>query len=137
MIKLHESDLLHCCGSTRWAHQMAAHSFPNTREVFATGDSIWWGLNPEDWLEAFRAHAGSHVPRQLQSIREFPGLAAEYEEKFGYRFIAPPNVKSASTVLELLRQRLQNDPEIERKLTAEDQRQITHLRLKRILVAHL
>jgi hypothetical protein len=90
MIKLKESELLQCCGSTRWAREMAAHSFPNPKEVYATADSIWWSLTPADWNEAFRALASSKL-------------------------------------------RIHADSETDPKATAEEQRQITHLRLKRIL----
>jgi OHCU decarboxylase len=148
MIRLKESDLLHCCGSTKWARDMAAHSFPNVKEVFATADSIWWGLSTQDWLEAFRAHpriaersamewlrldlAGSrHASEEtLNNLRE---LSRAYEERFGHNLVVSGNNKNPSAILENLRLRLLNDPEIELKVSAEEQRQITHAHLKRIL----
>src|ERR1700740_2518138 len=102
MIRIKESDLLLCCGSTVWAREMAAHSFPNPKEVFTTGDSIWWSLRPEDWRGAVRAHpkigdrAGHHWSREEQAsarhaseatLNELRDLNKAYEERFGYIFI--------------------------------------------------
>ncbi|HEV8140307.1 MAG TPA: 2-oxo-4-hydroxy-4-carboxy-5-ureidoimidazoline decarboxylase, partial [Pyrinomonadaceae bacterium] len=41
----------------RWAKRMSeARPFANLEEVSSKADAIWWSLNKEDWLEAFRAH---------------------------------------------------------------------------------
>jgi OHCU decarboxylase len=148
MIRLKESDLLQCCGSTQWASTMAAHSFPNVKEVFATGDSIWWGLATEDWLEAFRAHPriGERSPMEWlrlelggarhaseETLTELRDLSRVYEERFGHIFVILANGKSAAAIVENLRQRVKNDPETELRVSAGEQLQITHLRLKRIL----
>ena len=149
MIRIKESDLLLCCGSTAWARQMAAHSFPNPKEVFATGDSIWWSLGPDDWKEAFKAHPKigdrSNHPwsREEQSatrhaseatMKELRELNHAYEEQFGYIFIVFANGRSAHSILEALRSRMGNSPEAEIRIAAEQQLEITHLRLKRILM---
>jgi OHCU decarboxylase len=149
MIRIKESDLLLCCGSTAWAREMAAHSFPNPKEVFATGDSIWWSLRPEDWLEAFRAHpkigdrAGHQWSREEQAsarhasehtVNELRELNRAYEEKFGYIFIISANGRSAHSILDALKVRINNSPEVEIRIAAEQQLEITHLRLKRILL---
>src|SRR3954471_10122446 len=50
-------ELLRCCGSTRWAAEMAgARPFADIAAVLAAADQIWSGLAPADWLEAFAAH---------------------------------------------------------------------------------
>jgi OHCU decarboxylase len=148
MIRIKESDLLLCCGSTAWARQMAAHSFPNPKEVFATGDSIWWSLTPEDWQEAFRAHPrigdrGTHPwSREEQAaarhasdatLNELRELNQAYEDRFGYIFIIYANGRSAHSILEALRARLAHSPETEIRIAAGQQLEITHLRLKRLL----
>ncbi len=56
-----------------------------------------------------------------------------YEARFGHIFIVCATGKSSEEMLALLRQRLQNDPDVEREIAAEQQRQITHLRLERLL----
>jgi OHCU decarboxylase len=154
MIRIKESDLLLCCGSTAWAREMAAHSFPNPKEVFATGDSIWWSLRPEDWLEAFRAHPkiGAKEPgdranhpwsREEQAsarhasettLNELRDLNKAYEERFGYIFIVYANGRGAHSILDSLKVRMNNSPETELRIAAEQQLEITHLRLKRILL---
>jgi OHCU decarboxylase len=154
MIRIKESDLLLCCGSTAWAREMAAHSFPNPKEVFATGDSIWWSLRPEDWLEAFRAHpkigAKEHGDRgnnqwsreeqasarhaSVTTLNELRTLNKAYEEQFGYIFIVYANGRGAHSILETLKVRMNNSPETELRIAAEQQLEITHLRLKRILL---
>jgi OHCU decarboxylase len=151
MIKLGETDLLQCCGSTAWAREMAVHSFPNPKEVFATGDSIWWSLSPVDWKEAFRAHpkigeramhdwsreeqsAARHASEELHAeLRELNRL---YEDRFGYIFIICANGRNAASILDSLRARLNRDPDLELKTAAEEQLQITHLRLKRLLAPY-
>lgn len=148
MIRIAEADLLKCCGSTRWAREMAAHSFPNPKEVLATADSVWWSLTPADWMEAFSAHprigerseskwsqeeqqAARHASHDtLAELREMNG---RYEKRFGYIFIVYATGKSADQMLRMLRDRIDNDPETELRIAAEQQRQITHLRLKQLL----
>src|SRR6185436_936834 len=47
-------ELLRCCGSTRWAREMAgARPFTSVEAVTAAADTIWTGLDRADWLEAF------------------------------------------------------------------------------------
>jgi OHCU decarboxylase len=149
MIRIKESDLLLCCGSTAWAREMAAHSFPNPKEVFATGDSIWWSLRPEDWREAFRAHPkigerSSHQwSREEQAsarhaseatLNELRELNKAYEARFGYIFIINANGRGAHSILDALKARMGNSPDVEIRIAAEQQLEITHLRLKRILL---
>jgi OHCU decarboxylase len=127
---------------------MAAHSFPNTKEVFATCDSIWRSLKPEDWKEAFHAHPKAadrgihHLTREEQvsarhasgaTLTELRQLAQQYEERFGYPFIVHANGRSAHSILEDLKTRLGNDPETELRIAAGEQLQLTHARLRRLL----
>ena len=148
MIKIAEADLLKCCGSTRWAREMAAHAFPNPKEVLATADSVWWSLDRVDWIEAFRAHprigertesrwaqeeqyAARHASHDTAA--ELREANSEYEERFGFLFVVCATGKSGDQILRLLRERMNNEPEAELRIAAEQQRQITHLRLKRVL----
>jgi 2-oxo-4-hydroxy-4-carboxy-5-ureidoimidazoline decarboxylase len=57
----------------------------------------------------------------------------EYERRFGRIFIVCATGKSATEVLEILRRRLQNDAGTELYEAAEQQRQITRIRLKKWL----
>ena len=50
-------ELLQCCGSSRWARQMAAsRPFASCEQLIASADRYWGGLDRADWLEAFAAH---------------------------------------------------------------------------------
>ena len=56
-----------------------------------------------------------------------------YEERFARIFIVCATGKSPTEMLEILQQRLQNDERTEFREAAEQQRQITQLRLKKWL----
>jgi len=57
----------------------------------------------------------------------------EYEQRFNHTFIVCATGKSAPEILEILRRRLRNDAETELQEAAEEQRQITEIRLKKWL----
>src|SRR5436190_21222386 len=102
-----QAEFLKCCGSTKWAREMAAsRPFAVEQELFAKADEISSLLTDEDWLEAFRAHpkigeknAAAAQLRQSQewSAQEQSGLTEapagtiaqlaernrEYEDRFG------------------------------------------------------
>lgn len=152
-----QADLLgRCCGSSRWiASMLQRMPFADWPSVQAAADEIWWELDQEDWLEAF-----SHHPRigDLDSLRArfastrtwssdeqsgvdsaseavLVGLAQgnrHYEERFGYIFIVCATGKSATAMLKLLQERLDNSPKEELPVAAEQQRQITQLRLDKL-----
>lgn len=152
-----EAALLACCGSTAWAGRMAQRrSFRSLVELLQASDEICRALERQDWLEAFRAHprigekradqepsaAGTGWSEQeqagtrtatgdtLAALREANRL---YEARFGHIFIVCATGKTAEETLALLRQRLQNDPETEVRIAAEEQRRIAQLRLEKLL----
>jgi 2-oxo-4-hydroxy-4-carboxy-5-ureidoimidazoline decarboxylase len=57
----------------------------------------------------------------------------EYEQRFNHIFIVCATGKSAREILEILRRRLRNDAETELHEAAEQQRQITEIRLRKWL----
>ena len=57
----------------------------------------------------------------------------EYERRFDRIFIVCASGKSAPEILEILQQRLNNDAETELHESAEQQRQITEIRLRKWL----
>ncbi len=138
LIKFSEADLLKCCGSRLWAKAMAEHAFPNVKELMATADSIWWGLSPKDWNEAFlanpamgeRTDLAEATPEIMAAVRQ---LAPEYQARFGQPFVATALGKTAAQILRSLQDRLGNDPAVELRTSAEQQLQVTHNRLKRLL----
>ena len=117
---------------------MAEHSFPNVKEVLATADSIWWGLKPEDWEEAFaallpigeRTDLADSTPELMQQIRD---AAMAYQERYGQRFVIRAIGKTAAQILQILQDRLESDGAGAMRANAEQCLQITHHRLKRLL----
>ncbi|MDQ3800431.1 MAG: 2-oxo-4-hydroxy-4-carboxy-5-ureidoimidazoline decarboxylase [Acidobacteriota bacterium] len=154
-----QAQLLDCCGSQKWARAMTeARPFANLTELLDEAARIWRGLDAADWLEAFAAHpkigARRTAPKQTaQSARwshgEQSGASSAdgsvldamaeanrlYERKFGYIFIVCATGKSAEEMLEICRRRLDNEPEAELEIAAEEQRKITEIRLKKLLAA--
>lgn len=152
-----EKEILTCCGSPAWALTMASRRpIRDEAALLSASDEIWRGLSEADWMEAFRSHprigesraerpAGGHSA--AWSAQEQSGVAAsedavkialadgnrEYEKRFGHIFIVCATGKSAPEVLSVLRRRLQNDAATELREAAEQQRQITQIRLKRWL----
>ena len=149
-----EAELLACCGSKAWAARMARQQpFRHLRDLLESADRIWWDLSHENWLAAFRAHprigecayaatAAAEVSQQEQAgtrtasevtLAKLQAANHVYEAKFGHIFIVCATGKSAEEMLALLEQRLNNDPEAEIRVAAEEQRRITCLRLERLL----
>jgi OHCU decarboxylase len=152
-----KSEFLKCCGSTRWASAMTeARPFDAIDNVFVRADESWTSLALEDWLEAFRGHprigekkAAAQQSKRAEnwSAKEQSGVVnsapdtkaalaqanLRYEQQFGFIFIICATGKSAEEMLAILHSRLQNDPELEIKVAAEEQRKITRLRLEKLL----
>ncbi len=130
--------------------------FDGVTQLFDTADSVWASLRPEDWLEAFHHHppigskkakGGQSAAARRWSAREQSGVQRSsrailatlaeanwaYHEKFGYIFIICATGKTTEEILSHLQRRLGNDPESELRIAAEEQRQITRLRLEKLL----
>ena len=152
-----EAALLKCCGSKRWARFMTSvRPFTNRDDFLTKSDHGCSLLSEEDWLEAFRAHpkigeqkaaAAQSEQARNWSSQEQSGIKGapeatktalaegnqEYEERFGFIFIVCATGKSSEEMLEILNSRLQNDPNTELPVAAEEQRKITRLRLEKLL----
>lgn len=143
------AEFLRCCGSSAWANAMAAaRPFPGWTALETVAGSAWARCSQKDWLEAFSAHprigqqSRSKWAREEQSgvdggkaetLGELEKLNLQYLEKFGYIFIVCATGKGTGEILDLLRGRIGNDAEAEIRNAAEEQRQITRLRLKKLL----
>jgi len=144
-----EAELRSCCGSSEWMRQMlASRPFDGGSELLAGAETIWWELDPQDWREAFAAHPRigenpkSEWARQEQAsaasassdtMRALAQINREYEKRFGHIFIVFATGKSADEMLAIARQRLQNPPEQELRIAAEQQLKITKLRLMKLV----
>jgi 2-oxo-4-hydroxy-4-carboxy-5-ureidoimidazoline decarboxylase len=151
------AQILPCCGCKAWARQMAARRpFKDEASLIAASAETWHNLTESDWMEAFNSHPriGESTPPTPSSARSAAWATQEqkevadagdpvkislaegnrdYERKFGRIFIVCATGKSATELLEILRRRLQNDARTELYEAAEQQRQITRIRLKKWL----
>jgi 2-oxo-4-hydroxy-4-carboxy-5-ureidoimidazoline decarboxylase len=147
--------ILPCNGSKAWVIGVVdLYPFETPQELFAASDKVWWGLPEKDWQEAFDSHprigeqkAKSATEQSLkwsegEQAKADPDAATKlalaegnrkYEEKFGRIFIVCATGKTAAEMLAILEKRLANDPAVEWKEAAEQQRQITQLRLRKWL----
>ena len=152
-----QAELLRCCGSQRWVEILEERRpFKDFDHLQHEAAEVWNRLDPQDWLEAFGAH-----PKigDLESLRHrfkdtrnwsegeqsgvegasedtLRGLAEgnrHYEERFGHLFLVCATGKSAREMLEILHQRLANEPEKELLVAVGEQEKITRLRLAKLL----
>ncbi|RSL15743.1 2-oxo-4-hydroxy-4-carboxy-5-ureidoimidazoline decarboxylase [Edaphobacter aggregans] len=150
-------EVLPCCGSSAWAAQLAAkRPIVNEATLLEVSKTVWFSLPEEAWQEAFdshprigQKHAQTHTTeeslrcsaqeqRTAVSEDEAAKLALEeanrhYEQRFGRIFIVCATGKTAREILSILDQRMTNDASTELREAAEQQRQITELRLRRWL----
>ena len=142
--------LLGVCHSRRWAAGVSAgRPYADGEALLAAADQTWMALQPEDWLAALAAHPriGERGGRSAESsAREQAGMDdapadvqqaiasgnLAYEARFGHVFLISAEGRSAEEILENLRSRLTNDPEVELRVAAEEHRRITRLRLQRL-----
>jgi len=145
-----------CCGSVRWASSLTRERpFLEVEDLHHSADRLWGRARDEDRLEAFSAHpkiGDTDSLRKKQdhsdwALDEQDGTAlaseatlttlakgnAAYEQRFGYIFITCATGKSADEMRQELERRLENDPIVEMREASEQQRQITHLRLTKLL----
>ena len=150
--------MLACCGAQRWAARMVALRPVASVAALSDGaDRIWAAMGESDWMEAFACHprigekkaaAASEKSRawsqQEQSatgsasktvMEELAETNARYEERFGFTYIVCATGKTADEMLAILKRRLAGDRMAELREAAEQQRQITQIRLGKWLLS--
>ena len=150
--------MLACCGATRWASQMVAlRPIAGIVALSEEGDRVWATMAENDWMEAFACHprigerkaSAASAKSAAWSAQEQAGTTsaadttmhalaegnARYEQQFGFTYIVCATGKTADEMLALLKRRLANDRMAELKEAAEQQRQITQIRLGKWLVS--
>ena len=150
-------ELTKCCGSSAWVKRMLPFiPADDMIELLEDAEEEWNKCSEEDWKEAFGHHpkigdveslakkfastaqwaAGEQSAVNVASKETIEALAEGnrlYEEKFGYIFIVCATGRSAEEMLMLLRTRLQNKPEEEILIAADEQNKITKLRIEKLL----
>jgi OHCU decarboxylase len=142
-----------CCGSSRWARAMAARRpFAHMDAMFADAETVFESLGPSDWLEAFAAHprigdrpqpsagagAGAWSAEEQSGVTEtsrgaFERRNRDYEARFGHIFIVCAAGRRADQMIQMLEERMLNNPDDELRQSAREQRQISRLRLGKLL----
>ncbi len=150
-------EILPCCGSQAWAEALTAkRPYTNEATLFETSGTIWRSLPEAAWQEAFdshprigQKHAQTHATEESlrwSAQEQLTALSADasaklaiedanrrYEQRFNRIFIVCASGKPTSEILKILEARMNNDPKTELLEAAEQQRQITQLRLHRWL----
>ena len=132
---------------------LARRPYGSRYKLLRAGRDTWFGLDADDWREAFGHHPKigdrdalrtRFAATRTLSEREQAGVAgaadavldalatgnAEYERRFGFIFIVCATGKSADEILGLLRTRMDNDLAAEIQIAAAEQAKITELRLE-------
>lgn len=151
-------ELEKCCGAANWVKLMMNHfPFTSTSELLDISDTIWNRYCSEnDWLEAFTHHPKigdtASLEKKFASTKDWAGNEQSgvkgadsailqqllqyneaYEQKFGFIFIVCATGKSAEEMLDLIRQRINNNYEDELKIAAAEQNKITAIRINKLL----
>ena len=149
-----EERLATCCAARAWVSRMTAgRPYPDADALLAASDRAIRDLGRDELAEALAAHprigqrAAGASTEAAWSRQEQAGVGEAddevraalqegnraYEQRFGRVFLICASGRSAGEMLAALRQRLGNDPDTEWKVVAEELRQITRLRLQRLL----
>jgi 2-oxo-4-hydroxy-4-carboxy-5-ureidoimidazoline decarboxylase len=151
-------EILPCCGSSAWASGVAARRpYATPEDLCEASDRIWAALPENAWQQAFDSHprigqrhakaataaslAWSSAEQSATATEEDATKLAlaeanrQYEEKFGRIFIVCASGKSAAEILAICNTRMNNSAAEEILEAAEQQRQITQLRLRKWLGA--
>ena len=137
-----ESLLLGCCGSRRWARLLAAHRpYPDVEALLSAADEASYDLDAADLHEALAGETAPHPlgePRlgTLAAHTALRAAQAAYERKFGHPFVVcldgcGPRERLDHT-LAGIRERLENEPEEEWVVTADELRRAARGRLTRL-----
>ncbi|MBL9164484.1 MAG: 2-oxo-4-hydroxy-4-carboxy-5-ureidoimidazoline decarboxylase [Planctomycetaceae bacterium] len=148
--------LTNCCAAEKWVEGMlVARPFASDEALFAACDQVAATLAEPDWLEAFAAHpligdvdslrhryaatkqlaaneqAGVDAASEATLV-ELAELNRAYSARFGFIFIVFATGKRADEMLALLKSRIGNSRAQEITTAANEQLQITRLRLSKL-----
>jgi 2-oxo-4-hydroxy-4-carboxy-5-ureidoimidazoline decarboxylase len=149
--------MMACCGARRWAEGIVAlRPIDSVYALSAAADRVWSTMEEADWMEAFSCHPrigelkaphgstkSAAWSQQEQSsasaaddgvLTELAAGNALYEQRFGFTYIVCATGKTAVEMLAILNRRLASDRATELREAAEQQRQITQIRLGKWLV---
>jgi 2-oxo-4-hydroxy-4-carboxy-5-ureidoimidazoline decarboxylase len=146
-----ERRLRGCFANQEWAARVAGgRPYQDRKALLAAAETAFQELNAANWLAAIGSHPrigdrGGHAPassdreqrRALQAPDETLATLADenrrYEARFGHVFLIAASGRGAEEILGELRRRMANDPATELDEASHELRQITLLRLERML----
>ncbi|XP_015895634.1 uric acid degradation bifunctional protein TTL isoform X2 [Ziziphus jujuba] len=157
-IAVGEDELVACCGSTRFAQELAkASPFSSLEEAIAAARDVWFNkVDVNGCLQAFSAHpqigqqtpSSSAHPTSAQwskgeqstafatattsSLQQLAEWNARYYQKFGFVFLICASGRSTEEILAELKKRFPNRPIVEFEIAAQEQMKITELRLAKL-----
>ena len=147
-----KQQLFACCSSEKWASAMMKHfPFTSEKQLVDLSAKIWYDECSEtDWRESFTHHpkigdvksltekfagkeqAGVAVATS-ETIEALAKANTDYESKNGFIFIVCATGKSATEMLALLNDRLQNTANEELHIAMGEQQKISIIRFKKLL----
>lgn len=154
-----EKDFFACCGSTKFAKEMAlASPFASLEEAVSAARDTWFNkVDVHAWLQAFSAHpqigdssfsSHSSSPTSAQwskgeqstalatatdsTLQELSEWNARYRQKFGFVFLICASGRSSDEILAELKNRYPNRPVVEFEIAAKEQMKITEQRLAKL-----
>ena len=150
-------ELVRCCGSKKWVNALIAqHPYASEDVLHEISDKAWSNCEKEDYLEAFSHHpkigdlesikkkfaSTSHwssgeqagvEEADMELLKELAEMNDKYEKNFGYIFIVCATGKTASEMLALVKERIENEADEEIQIAVEEQRKIMHIRINKLL----
>lgn len=144
--------LFEVCSSTIWARRVVAGSpFRDADALYDRADRVLAELpdaeidaaldgHPRIGASVSAAHSPSSAREQARVADAGEAVKAalaeknrEYEDRFGYVYLVCASGRSADELLAILTDRLDNDPETERRVMRSELAKINRLRLERLL----
>lgn len=139
--------LLGCCSSRAWAEQLSAgRPYASPAQLYAAADEAVAAMTEADLDEALAGHprigerpgsghsaSSSAEQSGVTGSAELVAANREYEQTFGHVYLVCATGKTGPELLEILRQRLGNDPATERRVVREELGKINRIRLQRLV----
>jgi len=150
-------ELQGCCGAKNWVNTMIAqHPYDSEGALHEISDKAWSRCSEADYKEAFTHHpkigdiesikkkfaSTSHWSSGEQAgvdeadtelMEDLVQMNDKYEAKFGFIFIVCATGKTAPEMLEMVKERINNEAYEEIHIAAEEQRKIMHIRINKLL----
>ncbi|MBH0778258.1 2-oxo-4-hydroxy-4-carboxy-5-ureidoimidazoline decarboxylase [Nocardia bovistercoris] len=139
--------LLDCCSSPELVRAvLAGRPYADADALVAAADAALAGLDESEIDRALSGHprigerAGSASAREQAGVGDAERAAlaegnAAYERKFGHIYLVCASGRSGAELLELLTNRLGNDPATERQIMRTELGKINRIRLRRLVGA--